>query len=76
MNQPKILPNCLEAYTNLANVRAKGKSDIAKNILNETIELNPKYLRPYSILAGLLVGEGNFKKADFFKEFRNKSKRY
>ena len=63
---------------NLANVLvAKGRNDIAKNILNKAIELNPKYLRPYSILAGLLVGEGNFKKAEFFKkEFRNKSKRY
>ena len=51
----KKFPNCLEAYPNLANVLvAKGRSDTAKNILNKAIELNPKYLRPYSILAGLL----------------------
>ena len=60
----KRYPNCLEAYPNLANVLvAKGRSETAKNILNKAIELNPKYLRPYSILAGLWVGEGNFKKA-------------
>ena len=55
----------------------KGRSDIAKKILNKAIELNPKYSRPYSNLAGIFVGEGDLKKAEFFeKEFRNKPKRY
>ena len=63
----KKFPDCIEAYTNLANVLvAKGKSDTAKNILNKAIELNPKYLRSYSIMAGILVGEGNLQKAEFF----------
>ena len=43
----KKFPKSLEAYTNLASVLViKGKSDIAKKILNRTIELNPNYLRP------------------------------
>ncbi len=63
----KKFPDCLEAYSNLANVLvAKGRSDNAKNILNKAIEVNPKYLRSYSILAGILVGEGNLEKAKFF----------
>ncbi len=63
----KKFPDCIEAYSNLANVLvAKGKSDTAKNILNKAIELNPKYLRSYSIMAGILVGQGNLQKAEFF----------
>ena len=63
----KKFPNSLEAYINLANVMIiKGKSDIAKKILNKVIELNPNYLKPYSNLAGIFVGEGNFEKAEFF----------
>ena len=63
----KKFPDCIEAYPNLANVLiAKGRSNTAKNILNKAIELNPKYLRSYSIMAGILVGEGNLKKAEFF----------
>ena len=42
----KKFPNSLEAYSNLANVLViKGKSDIAKNILNKAIELNPKLFK-------------------------------
>ena len=63
----KKFPNSLEAYINLANVMViKGKSDIAKKILNKVIELNPNYSKPYSNLAGIFVGEGNFEKAEFF----------
>ena len=63
----KRFPNSLEAYTNLANILvAKGKSNNAKKILNKAIELNPKYLRSYSILAGILVGEVILKKRQFF----------
>ena len=63
----KKFPDCIEAYTNLANVLvAKRKNDTAKNILKKAIELNPKFLKAYSILAGILVGEGNLKKAEFF----------
>ncbi len=63
----KKFPNSLEAYINLANVMIiKGKSDIAKKILNKVIELNRNYLKPYSNLAGIFVGEGNFEKAEFF----------
>ena len=63
----KKFPNSLEAYINLANVMIiKGKSDIAKKILNKVIELNPNYLKPYSNLAGIFVGEGNFEKAESF----------
>ena len=63
----KRFPNCLEAYTNLANILVlKERSDKAKKILNKAIELNPKYLRPYSILASIFVGESNLKKAEFF----------
>ena len=56
----KRFPNCLEAYTNLANILVlKERSDKAKRILNKAIELNPKYLRPYSILASIFVGESD-----------------
>ncbi len=63
----KKFPNSLEAYINLANVMViKGKSDVAKKILNKVIELNPKYLKPHTNIAGIFVGEGNFEKAEFF----------
>ena len=63
----KRFPNCLEAYTNLANILVlKERSDKAKKILNKAIQLNPKYLRTYSILASIFVGESNLKKAEFF----------
>ena len=56
----------LEAYPNLANVlMAKGRSDTAKNILNKAIELNPKYLRTYSVLAGILVEKEILKRQIF-----------
>ena len=63
----KKFPNNLESYPNLANVLIhKGRSDLAKKILNKVIELNPNYFRPYSSLAGIHVGEGDFKKAEFY----------
>ena len=41
----KKFPDCLDAYSNLANVLiTKGRSDTAKNILKKAIELNPGYL--------------------------------
>ena len=63
----KKFPNCIEAYTNIANVLVvKRENNKAIKILNKAIELNPKYLRPYSILASIFVGEGNLEKAEFF----------
>ena len=67
----KKFPNSLEAYINLAKCLViKGKSDIAKKILNKAIELNPNYLKPYSNLAGIFVGEGKFRKSRIIFEER------
>ena len=51
----KKFPNSLEAYPNLASVLvAKGRSDIAKKILNKSIEINPNYLKAYQCLSEII----------------------
>ena len=50
----------------MANVLLKkGNSDAAKKYLQKAIERNPKYLKAYSNLASIYVGE-EFKSAELF----------
>ena len=45
----------------------KGIKDIAKQVLNKVIEINPNNIKPYSNLANIFVGEGNLKKQNFLR---------
>ena len=44
----------------------KGNRNAAKKYLEKSIKINPKYLKAYSNLASIYVGEGNLKSAELF----------